>query len=138
MAGYQNVNNHTVNVPPESVFLSLAVLWLLVLAVACPGLDMGVGCACTELYLSAKPLSYRPPNPFMILSESESLQHQGTMPRRNEDPDWVWRGHPNHRSPPGNGNAETNNPINNITCTSVMYTTDLIHAMPVDFMPALS
>jgi hypothetical protein len=50
-----------------------------------------------------------------------SITPKGAMPRRHEDPDWVWRGHPNHRSPPGNGNADVNNPLNNITCPSVTY-----------------
>ena len=54
-------------------------------------------------------------------SENSTSPLRTMPPERQQDPDWVWRCHPNHRSPPGNGNADINNPINNISCASVTY-----------------
>jgi hypothetical protein len=70
--------------------------------------------ACTVLYICA----FFRPRPSSTRTSHATISK---MPRRQEDPDWVWRCHPNNCSPPGNGNADINNPINNVSCSSVTH-----------------
>ena len=116
MAGCHNVNNHVEDLVPESVASHLG--------------------SCRTCFFCSHGCSrvnvpgFRPASnsnlqyllrPNQFATPAASTTPKSTMPRHHEDPDWVWRCHPNHRSPPGNGNADVNNPVDNITCPSVMY-----------------